>query len=940
MYTTSSSLTMMLNESAGALEDRDVSSAGRINQSGESAVRENARARERVIIKLRTINHDDGAHYSSETKVSAIDPRCVPSALIGGQNDSRPRIFSPRMDYDEWTPLGRGDPLKNNPTFDYVPPVLDRVQYWLDSQLVQYWLDSQQHTTEPSSKRDILVLGVTAKKTSPKIPEQFLKFVDGPKFTRTGNQDSILYRNDFTGSNGAEPPKIVRTTSFRNGLIDYRNQNRLQSLPANYYPNSYYSQKIKPYTMMMPPPMIQKAETSTSFNVGVSKDKIIGYPDTSSSFSTQTEEGPVLQDTQYYGTPSKDYGRYSPASSLRPYSTSKAPLSKIETIKSIYVPSASQSTKSRYEATTAPSVSFEKSNLIYQSTQTLSGGWLGNNGPSSSSTIYPLDVNQVTWQTSDYSRDHYEVDHHAAASSNHEVVVGQNANIIVDANKNKNEEIVVGQKEISTEATSSTTESVAQTSTASTTTTDSTLSSDPLTTTHNNAWENPTTSEMTKTTHQASKSQSQPVRNAITSSPILSEDHPSASSAPNKMIAPSQFAHQPSHPPSAPIMPPRHIDSSSHMFVPPQAASQSMMRPQARPNTMIHFIGSMRPGFRPSSPVSMSHVPPPMAHMHAPSINNMMIPLPNVEQAHQRLSQPFPVTFASPPSPSTFSTQIPGSDEQPIDHRPSRLPATTVTTSPLFTSTISTMEYTPTMDYHENTKPDQSPLVKILNAETPKMKPMLAPSSTVPPRTTTVPSLTTDPIFSHYKQPAKPLRGPMYLIIQGHSKVKTYKPTVNKYGMPVENNEIVESATERQLSKLEQLIQKNTKNGAVDLAAEKRKLEEKARAEKHVSSSQESLISLIESGLSGFTVSPSTEAEDEHRVSNSFSRRNKLDRRMLEAGDIRTWESSLRVGKKATAILSRNEIFLGTRSIYSLLTRGSYRKSLGENRWPNVVGRA
>ncbi|XP_071646071.1 uncharacterized protein [Temnothorax longispinosus] len=844
----------------------------------------------------------------------------VPSSFenkTGGQNDSRPRIFSPRMDYDEWTPLGRGDPLKNNPTFDYVPPVLDRVQYWLDS---------QQHTTEPSSKRDILVLGVTAKKTSPKIPEQFLKFVDGPKFTRTGNQDSILYRNDFTGSNGAEPPKIVRTTSFRNGLIDYRNQNRLQSLPANYYPNSYYSQKIKPYTMMMPPPMIQKAETSTSFNVGVSKDKIIGYPDTSSSFSTQTEEGPVLQDTQYYGTPSKDYGRYSPASSLRPYSTSKAPLSKIETIKSIYVPSASQSTKSRYEATTAPSVSFEKSNLIYQSTQTLSGGWLGNNGPSSSSTIYPLDVNQVTWQTSDYSRDHYEVDHHAAASSNHEVVVGQNANIIVDANKNKNEEIVVGQKEISTEATSSTTESVAQTSTASTTTTDSTeqeeetvtdaqssqkmhivvanspssimdlqthkakkgpvavvmptnyieknfsaSSSDPLTTTHNNAWENPTTSEMTKTTHQASKSQSQPVRNAITSSPILSEDHPSASSAPNKMIAPSQFAHQPSHPPSAPIMPPRHIDSSSHMFVPPQAASQSMMRPQARPNTMIHFIGSMRPGFRPSSPVSMSHVPPPMAHMHAPSINNMMIPLPNVEQAHQRLSQPFPVTFASPPSPSTFSTQIPGSDEQPIDHRPSRLPATTVTTSPLFTSTISTMEYTPTMDYHENTKPDQSPLVKILNAETPKMKPMLAPSSTVPPRTTTVPSLTTDPIFSHYKQPAKPLRGPMYLIIQGHSKVKTYKPTVNKYGMPVENNEIVESATERQLSKLEQLIQKNTKNGAVDLAAEKRKLEEKARAEKHVSSSQESLISLIESGLSGFTVSPSTEAEDEHRVSNSVT---------------------------------------------------------------------
>lgn len=829
--------------------------------------------------------------------------------FAGGQNDSRSRIFSPRMDYDEWTPLGRGDPLKNNPTFDYVPPVLDRVQYWLDS---------QQHTTEPSSKRDILVLGVTAKKTSPKIPEQFLKFVDGPKFTRTGSQDSTSYRNDFTGSTGAEPPKIMRNTSFRNGLIDYRNQNRLQSLPASYYPNPYYSQKIKPYTMMMPPPMIQKAETSTNFNVGTSKDKIVGYPDTSSSFNTQTEEGPVLQDTQYYGTPSKDYGHYSLASSSRPYSTSKTSPSKVETIKSVYLPSASQSTKSRYEVTTAPSVSFEKSNLIYQSTQTLSGGWFGNNGPTSSSTVFPLDVNQVTWQTPDYSRDHYEIDHHAAASSNHEVVVGQNANIIVDASKNENEEVIVGQKEVSTEATSSTTESVAQTSTASTTTADSTekeeetatdvqpsqkmhivvanspssimeleahkakkgpvavviptnyveknfsASSSDSTTLHNNAWENPTTSEMTKTTHQASKSQSQPIRNAITSSPILSEDH-SASSVPNRI---SQFVHQPLHPQSAPVIPPRHISNPSLMFVPPQAASQPMMRPQTRPNTMIHFIGSMRPGFRPSSPISLSHMSPPMAHMHAP-MNNIMVPLP--EQAHQRLPQPFPVTFTSPPS--TFSTQIPESDEQPIDHRPSRLPATTITTLP-FTSTVSsTMEYTSmdTKNRHESTKPDQSPLVKILNEETPKMKTMLTPSSTVPPRTTTAPSLTTDPIFSHYKQPAKPIRGPMYLIIQGHSKVKTYKPTVNKHGVPVENNEIVESATERQLSKLEQLIRENTKNGAVDLASEKRKLEEKARSEKHqVSSHQESLMSLVESGLNGFTLSPSTVAE-ERRVSNSVT---------------------------------------------------------------------
>lgn len=42
-------------------------------------------------------------------------------------------MISPRMDFEQWTPLGRGDPLKNDPTFDYLPPVLDKVHYWKPS---------------------------------------------------------------------------------------------------------------------------------------------------------------------------------------------------------------------------------------------------------------------------------------------------------------------------------------------------------------------------------------------------------------------------------------------------------------------------------------------------------------------------------------------------------------------------------------------------------------------------------------------------------------------------------------------------------------------------------------------------------------------------------------------------------------------------------------
>ncbi|KAK2581265.1 hypothetical protein KPH14_008055 [Odynerus spinipes] len=821
-------------------------------------------------------------------------------------NDSKPRVFSPRMDYDEWTPLGRGDPLKNNPTFDYVPPVLDRVQYWLDS-----------HTTEASAKRDILVLGVTAKKTNPKMPEQFLKFVDGPKFTRT-SQDNT-YRNDFTGSTGAEPPKVLRTTNFRNGVVDYRNQNRIQAVPASYYPSPYYNQKTKPYTMMLPPPIAQKQiEPSTAFNGILSKEKINGYVEPSQQLSTQTEEGPVLQDPQYYGIPSKSYSQHH-SPSLQPsrpqylQTPSKLPLksvgiSQVETIKNVYTPLSS--TKPRYDVTTTPSVSFEKSNLIYQSTQTISGGWLANNGPTSTLP----EVNQVTWQTPDYSRDHYDTDHHVAASSNHEVIVGQNANIIVDGDNNNNEEVVVGEKgtasfdipSSSSPITSSETISTNSTSTSETKTEENKEESSEDTPTSPKmhivvanspssveleaqnktpvavimptnyvnkpnatvslTTEPPTasiivsenlTSEMEKN-QQTSKPQLQ--KNTMTSSFMFMDDPSTPSSTPNRMMP--HHVHQLPHQ-SAPLSmtPSRHIGNSPHMFGPAQ--SLSSMHSQPRPNHgMMHFIGSMRPnvGFRPPPPMTMSHIAPHMSHMHAPPMKSMMGQGNNVDQTHPRPPQMQPGflgSFTSLPAPSTLTLQTVEAEDETANRYQSSA-ASEITTTSASSALTSTVPFMHELSYNTNTKDsdqeesNHSPLAMLFaEEEVPKKKPPMTPQSTtaIPPQTTTVPSLTTDPIFSHYKQPAKPIRGPMYLIIQGHSKVKTYKPTINKHGIPV-NNEIVESVTERPLSKFEQLIIENTKNGKVDKSAEeKKKLEEKIRAEKRASTSQESLMSLVESGL-------------------------------------------------------------------------------------------
>ncbi|XP_034187466.2 uncharacterized protein LOC117607638 [Osmia lignaria lignaria] len=826
----------------------------------------------------------------------------VPSTFENrtGQAESKPRVFSPRMDYDEWTPLGRGDPLKNNPTFDYVPPVLDRVQYWLDS-----------HTTEPSAKRDILVLGVTAKKTSPKIPDQFLKFVDGPKFTRSNQEVSNTYRNEFTGSTGAEPPKVVRTTNFRNGPIDYRNQNRIQSIPASYYPSPFYNQKSKPYTMMLPPPLTQK-------------DKIVSFVEPTQQFSTQTEEGPVsLQGSQFYAVnPANVYNQQQqqPAKNASKPPNKGLLISQVETIKSVYAPSSPQPTKSRYESATTASVSFEKSNLIYQSTQTLSGGWPGSNAPLSTPTT--SDTSQSTWQTPDYSRDQYEVDHHVAASSNHEVVVEQNANIIVDGDSNENEEVVVGQKELgSTNKASSTMVNSSSSSTSFVSDNDKKNTEEETATGQSfekmhivlanssaslneegqtvnegpvavvmptnysdkkvndtrqsseataSTWsvpENMTNVNAESTSGTWMKIESHPVRNSVTGTSILPDDS-QAAVLPNRMMPSHQQHFQPTMAPFPPRHPP--IDTLS-VFAPPQAPlSLRMHTHQPRPNHgTMQFLGSMRPNvpFRLPGSVPMF---PPMTHMHAPPIKsttNHMVP-PSMAIDHRLpQTQDFSAMMAnSPLPPSSPATSLGAEDHSFDDHR-SRMPdSTTIVVTPTpFLPTLSSIGNS-LFTVDEQTRGPETTLGNDEKESSIASSVPLSsrPSTTFSSQTTTVPSLTTDPIFSHYKQPVKPIRGPMYLIIQGHSKVKTYKPMVSKHSVPVEMNEV----TERQLSKFEQFIEENTKRGNANaIITEKKKAEEKARAEKIARVRENTLMSLVESGLDSFTVSPSASAtEDEHQA--------------------------------------------------------------------------
>lgn len=69
------------------------------------------------------------------------------------------------MDYNnEWRPVGRGDPLKNDPTFDYSPPVLDRVRYWAADNSEKDGKSNKD--VKAYNKKDVLMLGSPSSSTA------------------------------------------------------------------------------------------------------------------------------------------------------------------------------------------------------------------------------------------------------------------------------------------------------------------------------------------------------------------------------------------------------------------------------------------------------------------------------------------------------------------------------------------------------------------------------------------------------------------------------------------------------------------------------------------------------------------------------------------------------------------------------------------------------
>ncbi|XP_053691849.1 uncharacterized protein LOC128740336 [Sabethes cyaneus] len=147
------------------------------------------------------------------------------------ENNAR-SMFSPRMEYNEWHPVGRGDPLKNDPTFDYSPPVLERVRYW------------PENMANKDKSSDILLLGVPSKKSSSKAVDQQL-----------GWSNNIPVRRNFYHHQINQLPTVLMPPPLNNHLQQESNDGYLWSQANTHQPQRFEAEgfRYKPAGTMTNP---------------------------------------------------------------------------------------------------------------------------------------------------------------------------------------------------------------------------------------------------------------------------------------------------------------------------------------------------------------------------------------------------------------------------------------------------------------------------------------------------------------------------------------------------------------------------------------------------------------------------------------------------------------------------------------------------------------
>lgn len=197
---------------------------------------------------------------------------------------------------------------------------------------------------------------------------------------------------------------------------------------------------------------------------------------------------------------------------------------------------------------------------------------------------------------------------------------------------------------------------------------------------------------------------------------------------------------------------------------------------------------------------------------------------------------------------------------------------TTTTKTPSTTVLTTTTPAPPAPAYH--------PMI-VQSIEITTELPLPSPSTVFTP-TVLPPSMTTDSLFSHYKQPSQPLTGPMYLIIEGHSKVKTYglrdeeaKHIPKMVPVKSKNNPVINHVVSEDDNGTE-IIVKHLHQKQDD-----KKIDDKSSKLENKKSTMDNLLSFLDFG--GFMAGDQGDAEDDVIVKKQKKSKRSIKNQMLSA---------------------------------------------------------
>ncbi|XP_069682958.1 uncharacterized protein [Periplaneta americana] len=351
---------------------------------------------------------------STAARTTTVEPEkeARQETAASSSKDSR-GLFSPRMEYDEWTPLGRGDPLKNDPTYDYVPPVLERVHYWIEpsSRTPDPPIPTLGHASkEPeisrlSQKRPTEETHKDSENSSADSRRDiydpfFLKFVDGPKFSSTQHRNHQHYYHHHYGR---RPSSTVSQQSNSPSSIQ-RTHHYLPSFPPYHSYQHKNQQKQRPYENHA-----LSDRQHTKYNQRTTIESSNSSSVSQSERLRPTMEAPMFQTELHHHHNEQEQQPRPPYTMLVP-----PPLQIPNSFTSMSDTLKPNQVAEQIKMTTQPPVSLEQANLVYQQTSTTPTlDW--KEGKTQLATIAAAS-SQVTWKAplpTKHDKYHYQAPYSA-----------------------------------------------------------------------------------------------------------------------------------------------------------------------------------------------------------------------------------------------------------------------------------------------------------------------------------------------------------------------------------------------------------------------------------------------------------------------------------------------------------------------------------------------